>query len=282
MIYYKQNVNSNGKINDLEQKILSAINQQCQCNVDHDQITASRFVCLSESPNSANVFSTINGTSQVPTSELLGYLESWVSSGFMVMIQTQPLYLNNCTTAITTTSTELPPVIVDENTSTIVAVSIAVSLSVVLTGFVLCIIATGLSIKYLMKWKKNLALASISPLPPLEVSSLPNVPHQLPPLEIAPLPPPLEMTPLEANQPLPPLEEVQAVAPLEVTPLAQPLLPPKAALPEVALLEAEMTSSKVTPPVAPLEVAQPLPPPELAPTPTSARSGSTLFSTGSV
>ena len=61
--------------------MLNAMNLLCQCDVERNQITRSQFACSAQ--DSVSFFSTINGTSQVPTSELLGYLESWVASGAM-------------------------------------------------------------------------------------------------------------------------------------------------------------------------------------------------------
>lgn len=98
-------MDSSGKTNDLEQEIISVLNQQCQCSIDSDQITASRIMCVSESPSSLDFFSTINGTSQVPTIELLGYLQSWLStSGSMITVQSQQLDVNDdCVVTIPTT-----------------------------------------------------------------------------------------------------------------------------------------------------------------------------------
>lgn len=185
--YVFQNVNPDEKINDLELEILNAINQQCQCNVERDRITASQFMCLS--PESLGFFFTINGTSQVPTSELLGYFESWAASGAIVTVQSQLLDVNMgiC---------EFQPVHVAVVSFKVIVI---LPLTVVMTTSLFCILAViaELCIKYQTK-KKMIPQFPQHPRPP----------RVLPPLDVVPPLPPLpsQNVPLQLPQPLPGLK----------------------------------------------------------------------------
>lgn len=71
---------------------------RCQCNID---FTDSHFHCFSTLISYVTFFSTIDGTPQVPTSQLIRYLESWVASGPTLTIQSKSLSIDrNCTFAV--------------------------------------------------------------------------------------------------------------------------------------------------------------------------------------
>ena len=83
-------MNPNEKNHDLELEVLNAMNQQCQCNIERDAITSSQLMCLS--PNVLGFIFIISGTSEIGTSEMLGYFESWLTSvSTMVIVQSQLL-----------------------------------------------------------------------------------------------------------------------------------------------------------------------------------------------
>lgn len=188
--YVFQNVNPDEKIRDLELEILNAINQQCQCNIERDRLTASQLMCLSS--DSFGLFFTINGTYQIPTSELLGYFESWVASASaMVMAQSQLLDVNmgNCTISEFTSKPAQIAVVSFK-------VIVILPLTVVITASLFCILAVvaELCIKYWMKWKMT---------PRFLRRTCP--PRQLPPLDVVP-PLPSQDVPLQLPQPLPELQ----------------------------------------------------------------------------
>ena len=56
------------------------INQNCQCDFQENQIIHSQFKCFDVSPLAVTFFTTINGTVQVTTLELVDYLEIWAAS----------------------------------------------------------------------------------------------------------------------------------------------------------------------------------------------------------
>lgn len=74
------------------------INARCQCNI---YFTDSHFHCFSTLLSYVTLFSTIDGTSQVPTSQLILYLESWVASAPTLTIQSKSLSIDmNCTFSV--------------------------------------------------------------------------------------------------------------------------------------------------------------------------------------
>ena len=74
---------------------MNELNQQCQCGLGVDQITAAGFKCFPESPTAVTFRAEISGSLQLSASELARFLEAWVSSGAVVLVQAQILTIDD-------------------------------------------------------------------------------------------------------------------------------------------------------------------------------------------
>ena len=69
----------NAKLNDIPHGVVQDINQLCQCGLSAERITESAFQCFENSDQQVTFRARLHGTAQVTSSQLLTYLETFVS-----------------------------------------------------------------------------------------------------------------------------------------------------------------------------------------------------------
>ena len=197
-------------MDDLEEEILIVINERCQCNIKRNQIISSQFICSSQSY--ASFFFAINGQSQVYSSELLSYLESWVASGAKVMVHSQLLDIEMGICRNSSEGVGLSPRAIA-----------GITFSVITTISLLCILSVIAVIHFKHGLKNKVLPRSRSPSL-LDVEDTPHPPHFLPPLDVTPI---LPDTTLRMPSPLPSLAPSPVNSSHEMsTPLSVDLIPP--------------------------------------------------------
>ena len=132
------------------------LGQQCQCNLDRDQVTSAAFRCFLQSPTAV----TFRMEMTVPTDfQLASSLEAWVSSGPSILVQTERLHIDDaCTVLISSFSEEecgpsttlsVPATSAVGNTAVIGAVIGVVVFLVAMAA------VTVLTILILWKWRRK-------------------------------------------------------------------------------------------------------------------------------
>ena len=123
---------------------MSSITEQCQCSLENDQFTDSRFVCSENSPKKVNFFSNITGTLQTPVIDLRGHLESWMTSGTKVTVQQQSLDIDrNCMVDVSSTE-ECALELMQESVNRPVNVPTISILGVLVCGLILCLLVAAM------------------------------------------------------------------------------------------------------------------------------------------
>ena len=81
--------------------MVKELNQLCQCDYQVDGITNAGFRCFPESPTAVTFRAEISESPLLPATQLVGFLEAWVSSGRVVLEQAQLLNVDTtCATII--------------------------------------------------------------------------------------------------------------------------------------------------------------------------------------
>lgn len=141
-------------------------NLRCRCGFEVGHITSAGFRCFPRSPNAVTFRAEISESRQLSASQLVSFLEAWVSSGPAISIQAQLLSVDStCAIAISlfseeecqsVTSSDAVPS--GDTTLTVVVVTTVLVLILVLA----ITVSTAL---LLMLWRRKRTAAS-SPSPP--------------------------------------------------------------------------------------------------------------------
>ena len=74
-----QGIATSAKLTDIANAIIQNINQHCQCGLSGESITDGAFQCFENSDQQVTFRARLHGTAQVTSSQLLAYLEIFVS-----------------------------------------------------------------------------------------------------------------------------------------------------------------------------------------------------------
>ena len=77
--HYLQDIAINAKLNDITRGVVQDINQLCQCGLSAERITESAFQCFENSDQQVTFRARLHGASQVTSSQLVAYLETFVA-----------------------------------------------------------------------------------------------------------------------------------------------------------------------------------------------------------
>lgn len=80
-----------GKRSEVIQAIIRELNRLCQCNFEGSRIINAGFKCFPSSPNAVTFRAIIYDTKKPTASELIEYLEDWITSGTFISVQAQLL-----------------------------------------------------------------------------------------------------------------------------------------------------------------------------------------------
>ena len=123
------------------------INQLCQCGLSTEYITESAFQCFPNSEQQVTFRARLHGTARVTSSQLIGYLEAFVSrTDSTIAVQGLRLDVDSscsiaintfgdpqCTTTTTTSESIATEAALPDNTAAIVGGVVAVIVIVVVT-----------------------------------------------------------------------------------------------------------------------------------------------------
>ena len=83
-----QGMATNAKLNEITNAVVQNINQHCQCGLSTERITEGAFQCFEGSEQQVTLRARLHGTAQVTSSQLLAYLEVFVSqTEFTIAVQ---------------------------------------------------------------------------------------------------------------------------------------------------------------------------------------------------
>ena len=74
-----QGIATTARLNDITNEVVQNINQRCQCGFSVECITEDAFQCFENSEQQVTFRARLHGTAQVTSSQLLAYLEIFVS-----------------------------------------------------------------------------------------------------------------------------------------------------------------------------------------------------------
>ena len=74
-----QGIATTAKLNDINNEVVQNINQRCQCGFSAECITEGAFQCFESSDQQVTFRARLHGTAQVTSSQLVAYLEIFVS-----------------------------------------------------------------------------------------------------------------------------------------------------------------------------------------------------------
>ena len=77
--HYLQDITINAKLNDITHGVVQDVNQLCQCGLSTERITEGAFQCFENSDQQVTFRARLHGTSQVTSSQLVAYLETFVA-----------------------------------------------------------------------------------------------------------------------------------------------------------------------------------------------------------
>ena len=153
-IIIMQGIATSAKLTDITNEVVQNINQHCQCGLSAECITESAFQCFENSEQQVTFRARLHGTAQVTSSQLVAYLEIFVSQRDST-IAVQGLRLDvdrscsivinsfgdpQCTTATTSDSTTtMAPQ--PDNTAAIIGGVVAVIIVVAVTIIIVALIA---------------------------------------------------------------------------------------------------------------------------------------------
>ena len=157
-----QGIATSAKLTDITNEVVQNINQRCQCGLSGESITEGAFQCFENSDQQVTFRARLHGTAQVTSSQLVAYLEIFVSQADST-IAVQGLRLDvdrscsvvinsfgdpQCTTATTSDSTAASPSVTTpmttlDSTTTVAAQSDTVA---IIGGVVAVIIVVAVTI----------------------------------------------------------------------------------------------------------------------------------------
>ena len=148
-----QGIATSAKLTDIANAIIQNINQHCQCGLSGESITDGAFQCFESSEQQVTLRARLHGTAQVTSSQLVAYLDIFVSQAdSTIAVQGLRLDVNRscsvvinsfgdpqCTTATTSDSTTtMAP---QPDTVAIIGGVVAVIVVVVMTIIIVALIA---------------------------------------------------------------------------------------------------------------------------------------------
>ena len=148
-----QGIATSAKLTDITNEVVQNINQRCQCGLSAEGITEGAFQCFENSDQQVTFRARLHGTAQVTSSQLVAYLEIFVSQRDST-IAVQGLRLDvdrscsvvinsfgdpQCTTATTSDSTTT--VAAQSDTVAIIGGVVAVIVVVAVTIIIVALIA---------------------------------------------------------------------------------------------------------------------------------------------
>ena len=142
-LHYLQGVATNDKLSDITNAVVQNINQHCQCGLSTEYITESAFQCFPNSEQQVTFRARLHGTAQVTSSQLITYLEAFVSrTDSTIAVQGLRLDVDSsCFIAINTFGDpQCTTTTASDNTAAIVAGVIAVIVIVVVAVTVIIIV----------------------------------------------------------------------------------------------------------------------------------------------
>ena len=74
-----QGIATTAKLNDITNEVVQNINQRCECRLSAEHITDGAFQCFESSDQQVTFRARLHGTAQVTSSQLVAYLEIFVS-----------------------------------------------------------------------------------------------------------------------------------------------------------------------------------------------------------
>ena len=86
--------------------MVEELREQCQCDFQEDGIANAGFRCFPESPAAVTFRAKISESLSLSATQLVSVLEAWVSSGDMVLVQTQLLSVDNSCAAFISSFSE--------------------------------------------------------------------------------------------------------------------------------------------------------------------------------
>ena len=149
-----QGIAANAKLNDIANGVIQTINRLCQCGLSAEQITEGAFQCFEDSDQQVTFRARLRGTVQVTSSQLLAYLETFVTktdSSTTIAVQgvrldvdsSCPVAINSfsdpqCITVSPTPTTVVPQ---SDNNAAIIGAVVAVIVVLVVTVVIIIVIA---------------------------------------------------------------------------------------------------------------------------------------------
>ena len=84
----------------IEKALIEAIESRCECHFPKDNLLKALFICAS-SPNVTTYRNTLIGTHNFNATQLIGFIQDWVSSGPQINIKGYAVWLDSsCPVAI--------------------------------------------------------------------------------------------------------------------------------------------------------------------------------------
>ena len=124
--------------------------QLCQCGLSTDRITEGAFQCFMNSDQQVTFRARIHGTAQANSSQLITYIEQWVTTETSIAVQRVRIRVDTCPVAITTfddpecAQTSLPT---SDNTAAIIS-------GVIVALVVIVVITISVVVIFVMKNKR--------------------------------------------------------------------------------------------------------------------------------
>ena len=135
------------------------MSQQCQCDYRVEGITNAGFRCFPESPTAVTFRAEISESPSLPATQLVGFLEAWVSSGSVVLVQAQLLNVDTtCATIIDSFSEEECRPVTSGTGVNVALVSAVVPLVIMLILVIIILTALLVFQKHKKKDKLNLSI----------------------------------------------------------------------------------------------------------------------------
>ena len=140
------------------------LNQQCQCGFGVDQITTAGFRCFPESPTAVTFRAEISESLGLSASQLTGFLEAWVSSGAVVLVQAQMLTIDDtCDVIISSFNEGECRSVVGTAGTTAALIGGVVAGALVLVLLLAIVVSTALLVLWKHKRKAKVDLPRIPP-----------------------------------------------------------------------------------------------------------------------
>ena len=152
------------KMEDILSALVLNMEQICHCEFTRDHITNSAFQCFPDSPQAVTYRAVLHGTTSASSSDLISYIEQWISDGVTISIQNILINVDpSCILVIDSVrdnecgATDQPTVVTTlydtsrpSNNIGVAVVSTVVAMVVLSLSIAVTIVAV-----LLFKWRKN-------------------------------------------------------------------------------------------------------------------------------